>query len=42
MSPEGCTLGGVNFTSPYKYNLKAAGWNTMIGHFECYAGSNQF
>lgn len=37
-SPEGCTLGGVNSTYEYRYNLTAVEWNTLFGSFECHLG----
>ncbi|KAK3333563.1 hypothetical protein B0T19DRAFT_129391 [Cercophora scortea] len=36
MSPEGCTLGPVSFSYPYKFNLSAVGWDHYISSFDCH------
>ncbi len=34
-SPEGCTLGAIDFNYPNKYNLSAVQWST-VESFNCF------
>lgn len=36
-SPEGCTLGAIDFGYAHKYNLSAVGWGTLMGSYKCVA-----
>ncbi|KAK3944291.1 hypothetical protein QBC46DRAFT_404548 [Diplogelasinospora grovesii] len=40
-SPEGCTLGAVDFGYEHKYNLTAVGWDKYIASFECHLNNTQ-